>query len=423
MSRTIRPEHATWASALLILASIASAQPTFDAARTRSGPSTLVIAESVHVIDLLAREPMVVEHPDGTLFVAGYSDPNPKLWKSKDRGATWTRVNVGTEADGAIGNSDVDLTIASDGTLYFAQMGFDRSVGQGTHIAMGVSRDAGTTWKWTMLSRTRFVDRPWVRVAPDGTVHAIWNDQAGVAYTRSTDRGVTWSKERRIHDKGGSSHLAIGPQGELAARIAPVAASGNKLDEGVELIAVSTDVGANWQKRKAPGERDWPSSGSTAQTTPRWVEPLAWDASGALYYFWTAPGGLWLAKSVDKAVTWVTWRIAESADLAFFPYLAARGKGELAATWFSGSGATWRAHVARIDVTDGGGPRLTETAFVPEIWGLSSRRERPDQRSAAGEYLPVAFLRDRSLAVVSPIQNEKEKRYGFSWWRIAPPRD
>jgi hypothetical protein len=40
-------------------------------------------------------------------------------------------------------------------------------------------------------------------------------------------------------------------------------------------------------------------------------------------------------------------------------------------------------------------------------------------RSAAGEYLPVAFLRDGSLAVVSPIQNERAGRYGFTWWRIV----
>ena len=422
MRYAIRSGEATPLAVFLLIARMASAQPTPEAVRTRPGPPSLVIADSVEVVDLLAREPMVAEHPDGTLFVSGYSDPNPKLWKSRDRGTTWARVNVGTEADGAIGNSDVDLAIARDGTLYFAQMGFDRSVGQGTHIAMGVSRDAGTTWKWTMLSRTRFVDRPWVRVARDGTVHAIWNDQSGVAYSRSTDRGATWSPERRIHDKGGSSHLAMGPHGELAARIAPIAASGNKLDEGVDLIAVSTDAGATWQKGRAPGERDWPSKGGTEPTTPRWVEPLAWDASGALYYFWTAPGGLWLARSVDRGLTWKTWRLAESADLAFFPYLVARGKGELAATWFSGTGPGWRAHVARIDVADGRPPSLTETTFVPEIWGLSSRRERPDERSAAGEYLSIAFLRDGSLAVVSPIQNEKAARYGFSWRRLAPPR-
>lgn len=387
--------------------------------------ASLAIADSVHVVDLLAREPMVVEHPDGTLFVSGYSDPNPKLWKSRDHGATWTRVNVGTEADGALGNSDVDLAVGPDGTLYFAQMGFDRSVGQGTHIAMGVSKDVGATWKWTMLSRTRFVDRPWVKVASDGTAHVIWNDTTGVSHTISRDGGVTWATQPKIHDKGGSSHLVVGPHGEIAVRIAPIAASGNKLDEGVDLIAVSTDGGATWQKRSAPGERDWPSPRSNTPTTPRWVEPLAWGASegggvGALYYFWTSRAGLWLARSKDKGASWTTWRLAEPQDLSYFPYLIARGNGELAATWFSGQGDSWQAHVARIDVGDGdAAPKMIETTMRPEIWGLSSRRENPRMRSAAGEYLPVVFLRDGTLAVVSPIQNERAGRYGFSWWRIV----
>jgi photosystem II stability/assembly factor-like uncharacterized protein len=63
---------------------------------------------------------MIVEHPDGTLFVGGFGaarvDGNrtdePTLWQSRDGGATWTRVNVGTEAEGAAGNSDVDLAVA-----------------------------------------------------------------------------------------------------------------------------------------------------------------------------------------------------------------------------------------------------------------------------------------------------------------------
>jgi hypothetical protein len=41
------------------------------------------------------------------------------LSTDRDGGNRWTRVNVGSEADGAIGNSDVDLAMARDGTLYF----------------------------------------------------------------------------------------------------------------------------------------------------------------------------------------------------------------------------------------------------------------------------------------------------------------
>jgi hypothetical protein len=78
--------------------------------------------------------------------------------------------------DGAIGNSDVDLAVSPDGTLYFVSMGFDNKASEGKHIAVGVRRNSGNTWHWTMLSKKRFDDRPWVAVEPDGTVHVVWND-------------------------------------------------------------------------------------------------------------------------------------------------------------------------------------------------------------------------------------------------------
>src|SRR6185503_13519612 len=90
-----------------------------------SQTTTLVISKPIDHVDLKAREPMIIEHPDGTLFVSGYGESTPMLWKSSDRGASWTQVNVGTESDGAVGNSDVDLAVARDGTLYFVTMFFD----------------------------------------------------------------------------------------------------------------------------------------------------------------------------------------------------------------------------------------------------------------------------------------------------------
>ena len=111
----------------------------------------LLVDEPVHVLGQLAREPMVVAHPSGTLFLSGFGsqihgvDPNrpPYLWRSTDGGTSWTAVDVGTAEDGARGNSDVDLAVGPDGELYFVTMGFDRSTFEGTHIAVGVSRDLG----------------------------------------------------------------------------------------------------------------------------------------------------------------------------------------------------------------------------------------------------------------------------------------
>src|SRR5580765_3996000 len=90
--------------------------------------NALTVNAPVHHVfdDRMAREPMLVEHPTGALFVAGYGMLNrpstaetPNLWKSADGGKTFSRVNVGTTDQGALGNSDVDLAVGPDGILYF----------------------------------------------------------------------------------------------------------------------------------------------------------------------------------------------------------------------------------------------------------------------------------------------------------------
>jgi hypothetical protein len=403
-------------------------------AAPETAPSwTLTLAAPINHLDgpaYAACEPMIVEHPDGTLFVSGYGaafmsgkdTDEATLWKSRDGGTTWSRVNVGTKADGAAGNSDVDLAVARDGTLYFATLVFDEKASEGKQISVGVSKDVGMTWKWTLLSKTRFDDRPWVKVAPDGTAHVIWNDGHGVCHAVSKDGGLNWTEQDRVHSQGGSSHLATGPNGEVAVRVVPMSASGSKYDEGVDLIAVSTDGGATWQKRPAPGYREW---NPDFFPVPRWVEPLAWDERGALYSFWTNLKGIWLARSLDQGATWTTWQLKENPGVAYYPYLVARRQGELAATWFSGWTGTWQAHVARINVGEGEAvPRMAESPpFKPDSWRRNQAwPEDPPTPDPAGEYLAVSFLRAGGLAVVSPIQNKPENRYGFSLWKVEEHR-
>lgn len=385
----------------------------------------LVLSVGIHHVDALAREPMVVEHPSGALFLAGYgsqvtgTDPRsvPHLWRSDDGGVSWKRVDVGRPEDGAIGNSDVDLTVAPDGTIYFASMGFDRGERAGTHVAIGVSGDVGASWNWSLVSETRFDDRPWVRVASDGTAHTVWNDDAGISHAVSTDGGGTWGERERIHPEGGSSHFAVGPAGELAVRISPIAASGNRFNEGVDLIAVSTDGGASWTKTEAPGTRDWDPTFSDPEKVPRWVEPLAWDDAGALYHLWSEGTVVKLARSTDAGGTWAEWSIAEEESVSFFPYLTSSGSGELAATWFVGGGDEMSVRVAHLQVGDEGEP----SALLADLFQADTWQERDDERlrDPGGEYLPVLFLADGDLGVAAPIQDEASDRYGFSWWRLA----
>jgi hypothetical protein len=381
----------------------------------------LVATEGVDHLDRLAREPMVVELSDGTIFVSGYdnnAEKSPGLWRSRDRCATWENVNVGSKATGAIGDSDVDLAVGRSDTLYFVTMGFDPKVMEGTFVSIGVSKDRGVTWSWKTLSKNRFDDRPWVGVAPDGTAHVIWNDGSGVRHAVSRDDGATWTVGPRIHDEGGSSHLAIGPNGEVAVRITPASASGNKFTPGVDLIAVSRDGGKTWQKHVAPGQRDW--SPEENKGTPRWVEPLAWDMDGTLFYLWGSAKGLWLARSPDGGETWTNWQIVDRDEVSYFPYLIARGHGELAATWSSGEGDSLLAHVATIHMGDGRAlPQFIESPpFQTDIWSQKHPGD-PVHRDTAGEYIPVMFLRAGGLGVVTTIQNRPKKRLGFRWWKFV----
>jgi hypothetical protein len=224
----------------------------------------------------------------------------------------------------ALGNSDVDLAAGSGGVLYFVTMTFDNTVNEGANINIDVSSDIGATWAWTQLSNTRWDDRPWVEVAPDGTAHVIWNDGERVSHAVSTDRGKTWVEWPKVHAQGGSSHLAIGPKGEVAVRITTVSTSAFKRHRDVDLIAVSVDGGRTWTKHPAPGERTWGAPVIRNDVLPRWVEPIAWDGGGALYSLWTDTTGVRLARSRDLGRTWRQSLVVETKDATAFVSLSSR---------------------------------------------------------------------------------------------------
>jgi hypothetical protein len=112
-------------------------------------------------------------------------------------------------------------------------------------------------------------------------------------------------------------------------------------------------------------------------------------------------------------------------------------KSHTSLIWWRAVGANWRRrgfqagpgrgapHVARIDVGEGGAPpRFVEAPpFSPNSWRQNpSWPDDPPIRDTAGEYLPILFLHTGGLAVVSPIKNKREYRYGFSFWKIEERR-
>ncbi len=130
---------------------------------------------------------------------------------------------------------------------------------------------------------------------------------------------------------------------------------------------------------------------------------------------------MWLARSLDLGETWTSWHIVERDELSYFPYLTARGHGDLAATWTSGVDDDLRVHVATIRFRDEQAlPQVIESPpFQTDIWSRSEHPEDPVHRSTGGEYVPVIFLQTGDLGVVSTIQNIGERRLGFKWWRFV----
>lgn len=383
----------------------------------------LVVVEKVDFLSSLAREPMIAEHPTGTLFLTGYANASktPQLWKSLDKGKSWIKVNIGSMSEGADGNSDVDLAIDPDGIIYFISMkfseipkntsNFDFSTLKGEHIVIGVSDDVGETWKWTYLSKNDYDDRPWVRIAPDKTAHVVWNDGKGINHATSRDKGQTWQRQPRISSKGGSSHFSIGQQGQLAVRVSPLSASGFQFDEGVDLIRLSLDHGQTWSDVKLPGKRDWYKE--LNKGTPRWVEPIGWDSMNRLYYLWSEGKQLKLGRSKDNGENWQVWEVEQSDQTVYYPYMVVLDNS-IACTWISGFKQSLRHHAAIIELKKGEVKTIKSDPLELDIWSGPG-----NQLSTGGEYFPLIPLSDGGFAMATAIQNSKEKRLGFTWWRLS----
>jgi hypothetical protein len=127
---------------LLVVVFDTAARPQAPPARfpmrhSSSAVPLLRVASRVVHLGFEGDEAMIVEAPRGTLAIAAQGGPwssdsdyaaNPaywdaqwraRLWTSRDHGATWKQAVLGPDG-GNIGNSDVDLAVAPDGTLYLA---------------------------------------------------------------------------------------------------------------------------------------------------------------------------------------------------------------------------------------------------------------------------------------------------------------
>ncbi len=384
----------------------------------------LLIINRIDHLDELAREPMLAQHPNGTLFLTGYRNAadEPQLWKSLDSGKHWQSVNVGKYEDGAQGNSDADLYIDNEGNIFLLSMSYtkapedrtnlDMSTLIGEQVVVGVSRDIGETWKWSFISKNDYDDRPWIEESSNGDLHIIWNDGKGVHHSKSTDKGETWIKQTDINAKGGSSFFAKGPNGNLALRIAPLSASGYQIDEGVDLIKLSNDNGKTWKDVKFPEELVWSPDMSGL---PRWTEPIGFDSEGNLYALWSTGNELKLAITKNEGKSWSKESIFKSEQMMYFPYMEI-SDDFLMITWLSGNGKSLRHNAGVISLSNQNWNLLT---IPPQKLDIRARFANSENGlSTGGEYFPIIKLANGNFGMATTIQNQTSNRLGFSFWEL-----
>jgi len=387
--------------------------------------SEFLIQQKVEVLGNLAREPMFVEHPSGSLFVTGYNNgtKSPQLWRSDDKGSSWKKLDVGNQSEGADGNSDVDLAVDSDGTLYFVTMrytkfpenieDFDVSEAKGKHIAIGTSSDKGANWSWTYLSKSDYDDRPWVKIASDNSVHVIWNNDKGVHHMVSDDKGKNWHERPLIYPKGGSSHFASGKDGLLAVRVSALSASGLIFDSQTDLIRISKDLGKSWKSIMLPGHRTWKSD--ISKGVDRWVDPIAWDADNRLYHLWTEGNEMTIAVSDDYGEHWQMFTVGKGDQPLYFPFLYV-ANGNIVCSWLSGYGNDLRHVVASMTIKK---EQLTIKKMNEfELSNIKGRFGTESELSNGGEYFPIGMLNDGTIGMVTTIQDYENNQLGFTWWRL-----
>lgn len=132
-------------------------------------------------------EPLITGAPDGTLYISALTN----VYRSRDSGATWTKVpnpTLGT----AVLASDSAISVDPGGRLYYT---FDYPYAGNTAIC--TSDDRGDTWNCNPAVVPGGTDRMWI-VAPS-TSEAFETTNEGLYQTtflNSADRGQTWTPQQ-----------------------------------------------------------------------------------------------------------------------------------------------------------------------------------------------------------------------------------
>ena len=250
---------------------------------------------------------------DGTLW-AGTGESNPGggsitfggmgVYKSTDRGATWTRV--GLEDSHRIGRIVVDpkdpkrVLVAASGNLFLP----------GGQRGLYETRDAGATWKLLKAGANATTGAIDVALDPKNTNNvlvAMWDHQrtpslrryggVGSQVLRSTNGGQTWTATTGLPTGAdvGRIGIALAPSQPNLGYAIVVDASG---DPSVTPMYLTVDGGATWTA--APPS---PLLQTSQSTFGWWFGRLYVDPANPLHAY---AAGVSLMETTTGGLAWVT---------------------------------------------------------------------------------------------------------------------
>lgn len=293
-------------------------------------------------------EPVIVFSPEGDRAYVAAQDPEgggPRVWVSRDAGATWSGKRPTTQ-----GGGEVDVAAGPGGMVYLTQLGARGNV-------VSVSRDGGETWETAPLGgASQYFDREWLAVDAQGRAYVVAREfgataSAGVA--RSDDKGLTFPPR-------GKAWTALDEPGEANG---PLVAVGGAVHlvyvcRGGEAVCVATsrDGGLAWTRavvaqRGVNVANVYPSLAATARgLVATWSD--ASDGALAVYTSFSTDGASWSASrkvSPEGGTATLPW-VAGRGATAWVVYL--RVDAALAATDCAEAASVgWIPHARPLDAT------------------------------------------------------------------------
>lgn len=370
-------------------------------------------------IDLLCQYPNVRVNnanstdPEEVTIAINTANPNmlaaganiKYMYYSTNGGFNWTQKNL-SSTFGVWG--DPCVTYDKSGNLFYGHL--SNPVGGGywiDRIVVQKSTDNGLTWNdgaGIGFTTPKNQDKEWLAVDyTNNNVYVSWTefdnygsssslDSSRILFSRSTDRGNTWSISKRISTKGGDCYDSgntvegavptVGPNGEVY-----VAWSGPTLQGNLGItFTKSTDYGQTFSPNKfvttQPGGWDFNIPGIyRANGLPIIICDTSNAATrGNIYILWgdlrngADNSDVFIIKSTDNGDTWGSV-VKVNNDITtrhqFFPWLTIdQTTGFLYAVFYdrrNTSGLTTDVYIAKS--TDGAASfenfKVSETSFVP----------------------------------------------------------